>query len=338
MADREVKLRLNVDAGGLASARAGLRGVGDEAGKAAEQTKKLRGAFEGIARPGRGGIQAPGSGGLGRRPGGSSIFDGLGGGGAGQGDVGIAEETGDPPAAGAAGGPLVIAALAAAVALKKLADVAWQGVQLASPITMDRFNVAMEDTIATVGERFIPVVDFLTDIVRDVGDAFANLLPSQGEFKDLMGEAKAALAPLKDAFYEIAPLLKEGLTAAIRGAAIVVKWFGETIIKPAANAVREFAAWLGLSPAENRKSSAGAAVRDVTQINNLEDVFTQAARAGLMSGAGEGDPDRITMPLLGELFVHLEKKLEILLLEMKLGILLTVVEVGDKIAHPFGGR
>lgn len=86
----------------------------------------------------------------------------------------------------------------------------------ANPGVMRQLSIAMEDAMATIGQAFIPVVEEMIPVIREIGTIIAQALPSNEEmremFRDLFGSIKELiqeLAPL------IGPLLK-GLVWIVR--------------------------------------------------------------------------------------------------------------------------
>jgi hypothetical protein len=133
------------------------------------------------------------------------------------------------------------------------------------------------------------------------------------------------MEPVKEAFMELAPFLKDMLTAALRGTALTIKWFGENVIKPAAQKIIEFAQTLGFIIPRARATSHGAAVRGVNTVSNLEDVFTSAAKAGLMSGVPPAE-EALNVRNLKDILDRLEQKLE-------LAMLMAAKDIVDGLKH-----
>jgi hypothetical protein len=79
----------------------------------------------------------------------------------------------------------------------------------ASPGTVRQLSIAMEDFQATVGQAFLPVVELMTQVTRDLGDIVANVVPDLSEVQDALGPVRDAWNDLKVALKEIAPLLHD---------------------------------------------------------------------------------------------------------------------------------
>ncbi|MDE2103621.1 MAG: hypothetical protein KGL39_40660 [Patescibacteria group bacterium] len=72
----------------------------------------------------------------------------------------------------------------------------------ASPGIYKRYQIALEDAQAVIGQAFLPILQHMTNAVRWFGDVLANVLPSAQEVRD-------ALAPIAPLFADIATDLKQ---------------------------------------------------------------------------------------------------------------------------------
>src|SRR5262245_12484524 len=64
--------------------------------------------------------------------------------------------------------------------------VAFKAVSLASPGTIQRFNYALQDTIAVFGQRLAPVLEgVIIPGLRLLGDVFNTILPDAKDFKEV---------------------------------------------------------------------------------------------------------------------------------------------------------
>ena len=273
MAEREVTLRLRVIA---------------DTSQARTQLSGLSGGLRG-GRPagggGLGGLQIPG--GVWGKGGGG--FPGAGGAGGGIGDIGMAAEGGAGYLAGAgmaAGAALAVLAAEVAIATRAFHQLQ-DAVGRANPAVMQRFELVMNDTIATVGRAFVPVMEFATDVVRDIGDVLANVLPSSKDVRDFLNELRPILSDLKGVFMDLAPVIKEGFVGTLRAATITLRLFSDAI-HPVVAGLRSILHAIGFVPSENPLSSVGAAARPAQQFSDIVSAIDEMNRAAL-SGAGQTD-------------------------------------------------
>jgi hypothetical protein len=174
-------------------------------------------------------------------------------------------------------GAVVAAATAATAAIRK-------AVSLASPGTIERFDLALADATAVVGQRLVPVFEVLTAGVRLVGDFFQTILPPAQEFRAALAPISDALKDLRDALASIAPVIRNILVAEI-------KTLGEAI-RVTLVPIRLLAGFLeGLfGKGKALETSVGAAVRNVS-FQSAESFAKQVNIAAFKSGIGTGgDP------------------------------------------------
>jgi hypothetical protein len=208
----------------------------------------------------------------------------LTGGGGAAGAGGAAGGAGAAAAAGGAAGPIGLLVAGAIVAGKSLYELGENAVRtgmefskLANPATMERYNLAMLDAQAVVGERFVPVVEQATDFVRAIGDSLEEMLPAQQDVREAMIEAKPAIDEIRETLHEAAPLVKDLLISGLAEGVVVLRDFTQGL-----KGARMWLEHLGLlSP--NRaaaQSSIGKAVGAVT-IGSTEEIQRRIFEAGL---------------------------------------------------------
>lgn len=213
---------------------------------------------------------------------------------------GGAEAVGGVEAAGglgAAAGPVGMVAAAALVAGKAIFDLGekaiqtgFQFAQIASPATMDLYNRAVLDSEAVLGQRFVPVVELATVAVRDVGDFFAEILPSTGEFRASLAEFKPALDDIRDAARDVAPIIKDVFGASLQLVAAGAKDVSSAV-KFATIGFRALANNLGIPLGGPAVSSVGAAAGSVS-IGSIEDVSRKMFEAAVGQGRQIDSPTR----------------------------------------------
>lgn len=151
--------------------------------------------------------------------------------------------------------------------------------QKASPGTVQRFQLVLDDTAAVIGHKMIPVVELLGKVTRGVGDFLATMLPSTQEFRAALAPIGEAFDDVKKALAPVAVLLRAGLTVGL-------KMLGE-LLKSLANAVKFLTAPLRALVDElgiNLNSSVGAAARGVsfsTAGAAAKQVYQAAANMGV---------------------------------------------------------
>lgn len=98
-------------------------------------------------------------------------------------------------------GPIMDVVAAFPAIIKDITESLVGMTEKASPGVYKQFTLALEDAQATIGEAFIPLVELLTDVVREFSDFLANVLPDASEMAQL-------LAPLREEFNQLITVLK----------------------------------------------------------------------------------------------------------------------------------
>jgi hypothetical protein len=93
----------------------------------------------------------------------------------------------------------------------------------ASPVQMERFQMALDDAQAVAGRMFVPVLELATDGMRLFGDVLASILPSADEMRTVLAPIKDAFNDLRDGLAPMAPVLRELIKFSIQGAAAILK-------------------------------------------------------------------------------------------------------------------
>ncbi len=180
-------------------------------------------------------------------------------------------------------GKLAIAAGVAALAFKS--------VSLASPGTMERLNLAFEDTLAVVGQALVPAFEFMTSIIRTVGDVLASILPPASSLREIFQPIAEMFRSLMEALAPIAKFIQTVLTMALKALAIAL----QVLMLPIQFLVGIIKGLIGEE--EKLASSVAAAVRNITFTTS--DAFQKAAyTAAYKNSAGTGDGE-YQSPLAG---------------------------------------
>lgn len=91
-----------------------------------------------------------------------------------------------------------------------------------SPATAERFERAMMDITAVIGDTFAPIMDLATDGLRLFGDVLASILPTAGEMREVLQPLFGSLQEMREAITPIAPLIKDEVVSVLKGLAAAV--------------------------------------------------------------------------------------------------------------------
>lgn len=86
----------------------------------------------------------------------------------------------------------------------------------AAPGVVKQLTLAVEDFQATIGQSFTPVVEFVTDVVRDLADVMAAIMPTADELSEALIPLRSAWMDLRDTLKDIAPDIHQGLVAGLK--------------------------------------------------------------------------------------------------------------------------
>lgn len=245
---------------------------------------------------------------------------------------GVAGLIGGEGAGALLGGPVGLIAAAAVSAAKELwalgkaaVAAAFNLARLANPAYAERMDRAMLDAQAVVGQRFVPLMNVVTQVVRAFGDFLATVLPSTQAMRTAFDALRPAVDAIRRVFAVIAEALHPvfealaeaggGLMAAFSAVAGVIADL-YTALRPLyiivgvqlAAALKVVAFQLQalalvvklttlplqilgkLMAAPKLKDSTGAAPSEYRYIG-VEDIGKQAALAALRSAGGQKSPE-----------------------------------------------
>ena len=166
----------------------------------------------------------------------------------------------------------------------------------AAPGVVKQLSLAVENFQATVGQAFVPVVEFMIDMVRDLADVMAEMLPSADEVKAALEPLRDAWLDLRDTLKEIAPDVHQGLVTAFKviGAALAgfVKTL-EVVVRGIHAAWRMLTAplrWLGLmgEASEQRSGQQAITAARTPWMGGIEEYQRQMQMRVLEYSAGGG--------------------------------------------------
>ncbi len=154
-----------------------------------------------------------------------------------------------------------------------------------SPVTVRQFQFALADIQGVLGRAAIPWVEKFTAGLRLVGDVLASILPSTSEMRAALSPLDGYFKDLRDAFAELAPLLRQFVVGGLKVFAQVL----QANLFP----LRAFIAvlrGLGIVTGEAKlQSPEGAAARPVEQ-TGAAGFADKLLAAGLASGFNKQDP------------------------------------------------
>ena len=117
-------------------------------------------------------------------------------------------------------GPMIDALAAIPEAIKGILGTMTMFAAKMSPAQFKMMSMAVEDFQATIGQAFLPIMQMMTKVIRDLGDIFANLLPNTSEVMDAIGPLSDAIDDMMDSFKDLAaevgPLIRDVLISALR--------------------------------------------------------------------------------------------------------------------------
>ncbi len=204
---------------------------------------------------------------------------GLGGGGGGGKGGGVQAAIGEAAsgpigALNAALGPLAVAAGTVAVAFK--------AVSLASPGTMERLNLAFEDTLAVVGQFLVPVFEVLGSVIKTVGDVLATIMPPASSLREILQPIGDMFRELMEALTPVFVIIKDVLVVALKALAIAI----QVVLLPFKLLAQIITTLFG-GEQEKLKDSRGTAVRNISftsQDAGLKSVYAAAYKSGQAPG------------------------------------------------------
>lgn len=92
-------------------------------------------------------------------------------------------------------------------------------VSKASPGVMKQLSIALEDAMATIGQAFIPVVEEMIPVIRELGTIIAQALPADEEMREMF---RGLFESIRDLVKELAPLAGPLLKAIVGGVKALV--------------------------------------------------------------------------------------------------------------------
>lgn len=107
------------------------------------------------------------------------------------------------PLVGEVLGPMTDALAAIPGIFKSITETLTSFASKASPATFTLFQHAVEDSQAVIGQRFVPVLELMTDGVRLFGDVLTTLLPTGDEVREALSDVKAVMSEFSESLGEV---------------------------------------------------------------------------------------------------------------------------------------
>ncbi len=90
----------------------------------------------------------------------------------------------------------------------------------ANPAALALWEQTLNDIMATVGYRVVPILQLMTESARWMGNALAGLLPSTSQVAGIISQLNPVIDNLKKHLLDIGPLIQQGFITALK---VVVK-------------------------------------------------------------------------------------------------------------------
>jgi hypothetical protein len=136
----------------------------------------------------------------------------------------------------------------------------FKSVSLAAPGTMNRFNIALQDSTAVIGQRLAPVFEqVLIPAVKLFGDFLTTVLPSADDFAEVLAPITEFLGELRDMLTSIAPVIKDVLIVGLKALGEALK----LVLWPFRVLFQFVQEVFGVQGAAKLGSAAGSTARDI---------------------------------------------------------------------------
>ena len=115
---------------------------------------------------------------------------------------------------------------------KVLGEIMQAGVSMAekaSPGHIRQLGIALEDAAATIGQAFLPMIEEMIPIIREIGTIIAQALPSNEEMRDMF---RGLFESIRDLVKELAPLagpLLKMIVGAVKAIVDVMTLIGKVL-------------------------------------------------------------------------------------------------------------
>lgn len=160
----------------------------------------------------------------------------------------------------------------------------------ANPAVAEQFNLALNDTLAVIGQALVPVLQVATQLLRLFADAMAGFSREIGE---ALGEIFSALMPVFEVFVEVFARLLSVVAEVLKAVAPLIRMVAEgikTIFDWLGRAIRFLLDLIGIELGDSplkRGASTGAAVRQAS-IGSVEGLIQKAQVSAFSLGTAAG--------------------------------------------------
>lgn len=190
-------------------------------------------------------------------------------------------EVGKAMAAVAAVAPTMGAAIAG------LGTVFGAFVSKANPAVVEQFNLAVNDTMAVIGQALTPVLRVLTEMMRMFGDTLASFASQLG---GPLADILSSLMPIFQVFLEVFASVGQVVADVLKSVAPLIRIVAEgirTVFEWIGRAVKWLLSLVGIelnNPEIKKGASVGAAVRQAS-FGSVEDLIKKAQASALQLGS-----------------------------------------------------
>lgn len=160
----------------------------------------------------------------------------------------------------------------------------------ANPAVAEQFNLALNDTLAVIGQALTPVLQVVTQLLRLFGDAIASF---SGTLGSALGDIFSALVPIFEVFAEVFARVMGFVAEALKFVAPLIRIVAEgirTIFDWIGRAVKFLLGLIGIELGDGpirRGASTGAAVRQASH-GSIESVIQKAQASAFSLGTASG--------------------------------------------------
>jgi len=176
----------------------------------------------------------------------------------------------------------------------------------ANPAVAQQFTLALNDTLAVIGQALVPVLRVLTRLMRSFGDTLQSFAGGVGE---ALASILDSLMPLFQVFLDVFARAGELVAGVLQFVAPLVKIAAEgirTVFEWIGKAVRYLLDLIGIEVSESRVrpgSSVGAAVRQAG-VSSVSGVIQQAQISALQLGNASTSYGKMTADNTAQLIVR----------------------------------
>lgn len=160
----------------------------------------------------------------------------------------------------------------------------------ANPVVAEQFTLALNDTLAVIGQALMPVLQVVTQLMRLFGDAIASF---SGELGSVLGEIAQALMPIFELMAEALAISGKVISAVLQFVMPAIRFIVEgirTIFDWWIRLVKDALSFIGIEIGDSaikKGASVGAAVRSAST-GDVEGVLRKARESALSLGAASG--------------------------------------------------